>query len=56
MSKIVKITLSADAIARLLLDGEIEWPFVLSESRDLQGVSVQFDKCGGEGVQVINDD
>lgn len=56
MSKIVKVTLSADDIGRLLLGGEIEWPFILSGYRDLQGVSVKFDECGGEGVRVVNDD
>ena len=56
MGKIMKITLSADDIGRLLFGGEIEWLFLLSDCRNLEGVSVQFDQCGGEGVRVVNDD
>lgn len=56
MSKTVKVTLSANDIGRLLLGGEIEWPFVLADSHDLQGVSVRFDECHDLGVQVVNDD
>lgn len=56
MSKTIKVTLSTDDIGRLLLGGEIEWPFVLDGRSDLHGVSVRFDECHDSGVRVVNDD
>lgn len=56
MSKTAVITLSANDIGTLLLGGEINWPFALSDSRDLQGVSVRFNACDNSNVRVTNDD